>query len=441
MKTMRALAQDRMTVMMSIHQPSSQVFYSFDKLVLLADGHVVYYGPPRKCLPYLATLSFVPPADYNPADYVMDLVNARAISDLEFDTSGLPKDEVDEAVEPASTEATEDKSPRAMLIRSWDAANARELEAVATDKHADLASSAPEDAEPPGSMGAGKDGYATFYHTQFRVLLSRAFMNSKAQLFTFLNAFQTIALAVACGLAWWQMGRGEKSIADRGGFIFFYMVYWFFNSMFTGMMTFFPERAVLSKERAAGSYHLSAYFITKNISETPLVLALPAVFLAISYPMAGLNPSPKAFFGMVGTQLMATTCGESIGLLIGTATEDMKVGVTAATLTGLCFMLVGGYFVQNLASFVTWFRYLSPVKYSYDACIQLEFTGTIDCDGSGVMSECEYQDSVTEGQVHDYFGIDGSIGFNIGMLAVLATSYRVMSYLCLRFLKFNQGRT
>ena len=88
----------------------------------------------------------------------------------------------------------------------------------------------------PGAAeeGEGKDGYATHYHTQFRVLLQRAFMNSKAELFTFLNAFQTTALAVACGLAWFQMGRTEKSIADRGGFIFFYMVYWFFNSMFTG---------------------------------------------------------------------------------------------------------------------------------------------------------------------------------------------------------------
>eukprot|EP00341_Mesodinium_pulex_P005447 CAMPEP_0116982146 /NCGR_PEP_ID=MMETSP0467-20121206/60161_1 /TAXON_ID=283647 /ORGANISM="Mesodinium pulex, Strain SPMC105" /LENGTH=233 /DNA_ID=CAMNT_0004676567 /DNA_START=12 /DNA_END=709 /DNA_ORIENTATION=- len=233
-------------------------------------------------------------------------------------------------------------------------------------------------------------------------------MNSKAELFTFLNAFQTTALAVACGLAWFQMGRTEKSIADRGGFIFFYMVYWFFNSMFTGMMTFFPERSVLTKERAAGSYHLSAYFITKNISETPIVLALPAVFLAISYPMAGLNPKPGAFFSMVGTQLLATTCGESIGLLIGTATNDMKVGVTTATLTGLCFMLVGGYFVQNLVDFVKWFRYLSPVKYSYDACIQFEFTESVECDGSGVMSQCETQDRVSREQVHDYFGIDGS---------------------------------
>lgn len=40
--TMREMADDRMTIISSIHQPSSKVFYAFDKLILLADGCVVY---------------------------------------------------------------------------------------------------------------------------------------------------------------------------------------------------------------------------------------------------------------------------------------------------------------------------------------------------------------------------------------------------------------
>lgn len=51
--TMRELAMENMTIVTSIHQPSSKVFYSFDKLILLADGCMVYTGPPGKCLQYL----------------------------------------------------------------------------------------------------------------------------------------------------------------------------------------------------------------------------------------------------------------------------------------------------------------------------------------------------------------------------------------------------
>lgn len=74
-------------------------------------------------------------------------------------------------------------------------------------------------------------------------------------------------------------------------------------------MQFLPERTIILKERAAGSYRLSAYFLSKIISELPIRLLLPFVFLAISYPMAGMNPDPKIFFGIVGTQLLAALAG------------------------------------------------------------------------------------------------------------------------------------
>lgn len=41
------------TVVTSIHQPSSAVFRSFDRLIMLADGNVVYFGTPVDSLSYL----------------------------------------------------------------------------------------------------------------------------------------------------------------------------------------------------------------------------------------------------------------------------------------------------------------------------------------------------------------------------------------------------
>ena len=33
------------TIVSTIHQPSSQAFTLFDRLILMADGHIVYQGP------------------------------------------------------------------------------------------------------------------------------------------------------------------------------------------------------------------------------------------------------------------------------------------------------------------------------------------------------------------------------------------------------------
>lgn len=52
---------------------------------------------------------------------------------------------------------------------------------------------------------------------------------------------------------------------------------------------------MLIKERSVGMYRLSAYFAARNISDLPLDLILPIVFLVIVYFMVGLKLSCSAF--------------------------------------------------------------------------------------------------------------------------------------------------
>ena len=42
MDVLRELALQGKTIITSIHQPSSQIFQSFDQLILLADGKMIY---------------------------------------------------------------------------------------------------------------------------------------------------------------------------------------------------------------------------------------------------------------------------------------------------------------------------------------------------------------------------------------------------------------
>ena len=66
MKILDKLARDEgKTIITSIHQPSSAVFFAFDKLMLLADGNVVYFGTPIDSLEYVRKLKMECPAGYN----------------------------------------------------------------------------------------------------------------------------------------------------------------------------------------------------------------------------------------------------------------------------------------------------------------------------------------------------------------------------------------
>lgn len=75
--SLRVQAQANVAVLMTIHQPSTSVFYSFDWLLFLGGrGRVVYWGKPYEVMAYLAYYEFYPiyGPNSNPADFLMDLV-------------------------------------------------------------------------------------------------------------------------------------------------------------------------------------------------------------------------------------------------------------------------------------------------------------------------------------------------------------------------------
>lgn len=57
-----------MTIVTTIHQPSSKIFFQFDRIILLSEGYCIYNGPPESVRDYLKQFNcdighFVNPAD------------------------------------------------------------------------------------------------------------------------------------------------------------------------------------------------------------------------------------------------------------------------------------------------------------------------------------------------------------------------------------------
>ena len=58
------------TVVLTIHQPRSNIVALFDQLVLLAQGRLVYAGEFAKCQPYFDSVGQHCPPGFNIADYL-----------------------------------------------------------------------------------------------------------------------------------------------------------------------------------------------------------------------------------------------------------------------------------------------------------------------------------------------------------------------------------
>ena len=89
------------TVIFTIHQPRSNIVALFDRLVLLAQGKMVYSGPSLTCQQYFDDAGYPCPPGFNIADYLVDLTMHAGTSrshvgdEIDFTTSdfrtGNPK--------------------------------------------------------------------------------------------------------------------------------------------------------------------------------------------------------------------------------------------------------------------------------------------------------------------------------------------------------------
>ncbi|CAB9497116.1 Putative white-brown complex homolog protein 30 [Seminavis robusta] len=425
------------TVITSIHQPSSAVFRAFDRLLLLSDGKVVYFGNPVASLDYLRTQNLACPDGYNAADHWMDVL---VIDDSPHDnnnhnttTSDDDEDEQQGLLPPKTI-------PRLQLQQAWDnEAVAEQMDAAIEDIGSTNKSGSSVNSlllDGVDNNGSSGNKYSTSWATQYWVLTHRCMKNSRSAIFTPLNLIKSVCIGLVAGMLWFQLPYTEERVHDRSSYYFFTMTFWVFDSMMGALMAFPAERAVILKERASGSYHLSAYFLAKTTSDAPVRLTLPFLYMVTSYWMAGIDNRFWVFVSSTCCTLLSVVSGEALGLLVGTSIHDMTKALTVMIVSGLFLMLLGGFYVQNIPSFISWVKWFSPFKYAFSASLQLVFQDDVPCDGSGNLEDlCGGGNDYGFAKGSDvvaYLGAEGSIGFNVGMLLVICFVPRYGAYLALR---------
>ncbi|CAF1036454.1 unnamed protein product [Adineta steineri] len=432
---LRELAMQGKTIITSIHQPSSQIFQSFDQFILLADGKTIFMGKPSNALPYFATLGHHSPPQYNPADYVMDLVNQDMKIREELKEAYL-QNKINTNVKTISNQLQKQQQYQ------YSTAGRQYLLAEPSGDVADLTN--PDNVNLIPSKHESK--WPVGFLPQLLILFSRAFRLSGKDQFTRLSFIQAICISVITGLCWFRMDFAENTIPDRSSYIFFIMVFWPMNTLFGGLLSFPLERDVIEKERASGSYRLSSYFLAKSLAEGPLKLILPTLFLIISYWIANVNNNFGIFLAIVAFQLLSILVAESLGLLLGATMKNLEQAITAATILIMSLMLVGGFYVRNLPHWLgVWGKWVSFFKYSYDACLQLQFNGRhhYKCVDGSYVPLCRNNSNGTfaSEEALQYFDIGLSIGLNFLVLFGMFVGFRFLAYLSLRFIKNNSGRT
>ncbi|UJR13071.1 hypothetical protein I4U23_000095 [Adineta vaga] len=416
---LRELTLKGKTIITSIHQPSSQIFHSFDQLILLADGKTIFMGKPENALNYFSIIGYQSPLQYNPADFLMDLVN----QDMNI------REQVKEAY-------IENKNRLDLIeIQKYliNEPNENDIDLI-NENNIQL------------NIENNQNKWPIGFIKQTLILFSRNWLLTRKTQFNKLNYIQALCMSILYGLLWLRMELKEDTLRDRSSFLFFMMIFWPMEICFQGILSIPSERIVINKERASGSFRLSAYYIAKCLSESPLKLVLPTISFTIAYWMANVNPTFTIFLGILAFLLLIVLIAESFGVLLGALFRN----VGEAWVTGNVFLigslLTGGYFIENIPFWLkVWIKWISFYKYAFDACIRLLFMSehSYQCVNGKYIDLCKnnFNGTFNNHQALQYFNVDLSVGLNFIVLFSIFILFRISAYILLRFIKHNDARS
>jgi ABC-type multidrug transport system ATPase subunit len=442
---LRGVATQRgIPVVCTIHQPSTRSFYLFDGVLILCEGRCVYRGPPADCMAYLSTAGFPPPMTagycaYNPADYWMDLLYTQ---DVDPTTGVVPRYALMNAwyVHERRLLAGAADVECSALQPTVSVQSVSETHSLLSD-FSDCISPPVCDANPyvagegcDANTGTYRDsagkkvvtGSGTF--RQAYAVWRRSYRaNWRVQLGT-VSLLQTLAMALLVGLCWYQLPLVEHRVSDLAGWAFFTAAYWFFAGLYEGMLEYLPERAVLQRELQAGEYTILACFVGKTLATVPAQMILPCLYLTVAYPLIAVGFNMQSYLYLTGVMILTTMTGSSIGVLIGTATTDYHLAASLTTVVSLAMLIVGGFYLQQLPSWVGELSVLSAFGYSYRAVVQVVLRDlSIHCEDGYWIPACANRATIAAAEVEMWLlrgGKGYSLAVNIAALVVFLVVFR-----------------
>ncbi|KAG2425086.1 hypothetical protein HXX76_013995 [Chlamydomonas incerta] len=276
MRAVRNVARNGRTVMVTIHQPSIEIFESFDQLLLIQrGGRTTYFGPlglhSADLIDYFMAVPGTPPlpSGFNPATWMLEVTGGSMATVLD-------KVELD-----------------------WPEHYAKSELAKACEAHAqELVTTCAGTSEP---LQVGSQ-YAMPFWTQTRVLLRKfnlAYWRSPG--YNLIRVGMTLVSSLVYLAIYWGEGHfpipaGIANVQNVMGIMFSSANFMGMTNLMSVMPVVGYERVVFYRERAASMYDAFAYGIAIAMVEMPYLLVQACTFVPIIYFGIGFELTAEAFW-------------------------------------------------------------------------------------------------------------------------------------------------
>ena len=349
-KSLKKVANAGSSVLFTIHQPASEIFNSFDHLILLNKGRVMYEGEVCDVPTFFADRGQPVPRLYNPSDWIMSV--AQRVPVEELDAAGFfPQDER-KAIEAFHVEDG-DKGHDSLGVT-------RRESRILTET----------DSRPVSKL------------TEVGMLFSREIKNltrDKGALGARLGL--TTFLSLLIGLIFRGVGATDSSVQvnlqSHFGALIMVLMMSMFGTAQPALLAFPDERPVFLREYSTDHYSVVSYFCARLTMEAFVTFFQILLQCIITYFLIQFTMD---FFLMVGVIYALAMASTAYAVLLGCAVEEPKLGQEMLPLLFVPQMLFAGFFVapELIPDWLAWAQYLCSLTYGVRIISIAEFD---DCGG------------------------------------------------------------
>ncbi|KAM4866909.1 ATP-binding cassette sub-family G member 8 [Thomomys bottae] len=356
-KTLYRLAKGNRLVLISVHQPRSDIFRLFDLVLLMTSGTTIYLGAAQHMIQYFAAIGYPCPRYSNPADFYVDLTSI---------------DRRSREQEVATTEKAQSLAALFLeKVRGFDdflwKADSRELDAGPYAASLTLPQDA--DSSPPQPPGALQ---------QFAVLIRRQLSNDFRDLSTLLiHGAEACLMALIIGFLYYDHGTTSLSFMDKAALFFMIGALIPFNVILAVTSKCHSERALLYYELEDGLYTTGPYFFAKILGELPEHCVYTIIFGIPIYWLTNLRPGIEPFLLHFVLVWLVVFCCRTMALALAAMLPTFHMSSFFCNALYNSFCLTAGFMINldNLWAVPAWISKVSFLRWCFSGLMQIEFNG------------------------------------------------------------------
>ncbi|CAH0051763.1 unnamed protein product [Clonostachys solani] len=237
----------------------------------------------------------------------------------------------------------------------------------------------------------------------------------------YLVLFLNAANAVINGSAYFMAPKTATGSFEKGGAIFFSLIYFFLNALAEVSSTI-DARSILVKQHKLGMIHPVSFVLAQTMADIPVAVVQSLVFACCYYFMLGLHKTASDFWIFLLILFTHYSAVSSLFRMLGAWAPNLNIALLmAGSAMPICLTYAGyGPPVPTMHRWGSWIRRISPSPYALEALMSNEFSDiTLTCtpdqmvpNGPG-YDDMRYQGCTLPGSVKGFNEVPGSTYLSI----------------------------